>query len=473
MNKKKTKVLMVAAEASPLAKVGGLADVVGSLPIALNKLDCEARVIIPKYRNILEKEFSLKKVASDILVKIGKRSLKVNLWQTKNAIKDTIVYLIEDNKYFIEKSVYEQNKPEDFLFFCQAVLTSLPHLKFKPDIIHCHDFHTGAISALLKTDQFPGQKNIKTLFTIHNLRFQGKSDPKILKLINLDEDSLVSMVRDAEDGDINLMVQAIINSDLVNTVSPTYSQEISSKKYAAGLEKIIKANRKKISGILNGIDIVSFNPETDRTIKENYSLKTINKKKTNKLWLQKKLGLEEDEKIPLVCFIGRLYSQKGIYLINDEIINLPCQFVFLGTGDQGRESYLKKMAKKYPKKVSANIMFNLNLARQIYAGSDMILVPSLFEPCGLIQMISMRYGTIPVVRDTGGLSDTINPKLGFKFKNFSTPSLKNTLKKALNLYYKNPNKWLKLQKNCLKKDFSWGLSAKKYLTLYKKLAIKK
>lgn len=472
-NKKKIKVLMAAAEASPLAKVGGLADVVGSLPIALNKLDCEARIIIPKYRHIDEKKFDLKKIASQVEVSVGKRKLKVNLWQTKKAIPGTTVYLIEDNKYFIERSVYKQNEPEDFLFFSQAILASLPYINFRPDIIHCHDFHTAAIPILLKTDKFFKLKNIKTLFTIHNLRFQGSSDPKILKVINLNEDSLISLARDAEDGDINFMVQGIINADLVNTVSPTYSREISTKKYAAGLEKIIRANRAKISGILNGINTSSFDPQTDKAINKNYSIKEVDKKIVNKLWLQKKLGLKQDQNQALVCFIGRLYGQKGIYLVDEEIINLPCQFVFLGTGDQGRETYLRQMAKKYLSKVSANIMFDLDLARQIYAASDVILVPSQFEPCGLIQMIAMRYGAIPVGRNTGGLADTINSRLGFKFKDFSTPSLKAALKRALNVYYKNPKKWLKLQKNCLKKDFSWDLSARKYLTLYKKLAIKR
>lgn len=469
----KTKVLMVASEVAPLAKVGGLADVVGSLPIALNKLNCDARVIMPKYRNISEKKFGLKKIASNILIKAGRQKVKVNIWETKKAIKNTTVYLIEDNKFFTEKSVYKNNPPKDFLFFSVAVLESLSFLKFKPDIIHCHDFHTGLIPALLKTDRFSSLKDIKTLFTIHNLGFQGKSSPKILNIANLDENSLISLARDAADGDINFMVQGIINADLFNTVSPTYSKEVMTRELGAGLEKVIKQNKNKFSGILNGINIDHFNPAKDEFLKHKYSLKNLKNKVKNKLDLQKELGLEVNENIPLVGFIGRLYKQKGIKLITEDFAKLSCQFVFLGTGDKEREEYLKNLADKHPEKISAKIMFDIGFASQIYASSDILLVPSKFEPCGLIQMIAMRYGAVPVARDTGGLTDTINRQVGFKFKEFSSAGLKKVLKVALNVYLKHPLKWLKLQKNCMKKDFSWDFSARKYLTLYKKLDINK
>ncbi len=469
----KIKVLMVATEATPLAKVGGLADVVGSLPIALNKLNCDVRVIIPKYRNITDKKFGLKKIVSGVLVKVGNTKVKVNIWETKKAIKNTTVYLIEDNKFFTEKSVYKNNPPKDFLFFSVAVLESLSFLKFKPDIIHCHDFHTGLIPAFLKTDRFSKLKDIKTLYTIHNLGFQGKSSPKVLDTANLDKNSLVSLARDAEDGDINFMVQGIINSDLFNTVSPTYAKEVMTCEFGAGLEKVIRRNKNKFSGILNGINVDHFDPASDEFLKYKYSSKNLKNKVKNKVVLQKELGLEVNPNIPLIGFIGRLYQQKGIKLITNDFANLPCQFVFLGTGDKEREEYLEKLAKNNPKKISAKIMFDIGLASQIYASSDILLVPSKFEPCGLIQMIAMRYGTIPVARDTGGLSDTINNKVGFKFKKFTSKELEITLKKALNIYIKYPQKWLKLQKNCLKKDFSWTFSARKYLTLYKKLDINK
>jgi starch synthase len=322
---------------------------------------------------------------------------------------------------------------------------------------------------LIKTANNPYFKNTKTLYTIHNLNHQGKSKIEILSTGNLSKNSLQSLSEDARDGDINFMVQGIISSNSVNTVSPTYAKEIATSVYGAGLERVIRENKNKISGILNGIDTNFFNPNQDKFIKQKYDLKTLDKKIDNKLALQKQLGLKQDKNIPLAGLVSRLAWQKGLELFSDNIINLPCQFVFLGTGEKKYEDQLKKLAKKYPDRISAQITFDVKIAQQIYAGSDIFLMPSRFEPCGLGQMIAMRYGTIPLVRATGGLADTVNKKVGFSFSDFTAEAFEKSFKETLDLYYKKPNKWKKIKKNCLKKDFSWNKSAKEYLKLYKKL----
>ncbi|MFH1822280.1 MAG: glycogen/starch synthase [Patescibacteria group bacterium] len=469
MFKQKLKILMVSAEIAPFAKVGGLADIVGSLPLALKKLGCEVRIVMPMYGSINKKKFKLKKIFSSIEILSAGKRVKVNLWQAMLA-KQVIVYFIDCQKYFGRKEVYFGNNSERFLFFSLASLNILPIIKYKPSIIHCHDFHTALIPDLVKaaSDQF--YKNIKILYTIHNLNYQGKSEIEVLSTGNLNKKSLPSLTKDARDGDINFMAQGIINSNLVNTVSPTYAKEITTSIYGAGLERVIKASKNKISGILNGIDIIFFNPAIDKNIKENYNLKTLNKKVENKLALQKKLGLPVNKKIPLVGFISRLVWQKGVELIDKNLLKLDCQYVILGTGQREYEKLLQKLEKKYPQKLSVNLMFDIKLAQQIYAGSDIFLMPSRFEPCGLGQMIAMRYGTVPIVRSTGGLSDTIDSKVGFRFSEFKVEALRKVLSQALEIYHNKPKKWKTMQVNGMKKDFSWNKSAKEYLKLYKKLA---
>ena len=458
---------MAASEMAPLAKVGGLADVVGSLPPALARLGCDVRVVIPAYGSIDKKKIKAKKILANIAITSAGENLKINLWQAK--VGNITVYLIDCQKYFGKKEIYSNNDSERFLFFSLAILQILPLIKFKPDIIHTHDFHTALIPNLLKASQNPYYKNTKTLYTIHNLNHQGKSEIKILSTGNLNKNSLKSLSKDAQDGDINFMVQGIINANLVNTVSPTYAKEIATSIYGAGLEKVIRANKEKISGILNGIDTEFFNPAQDKYIGENYTFKTLGKKTINKLALQKQLGLAQNKNMPLAGLISRLVWQKGLELFAEEAAELPCQFVFLGTGEKKYEDQLKKLAKKYPDKISAQIGFDIKLAQQIYAGSDIFLMPSRFEPCGLGQIIAMRYGTVPLVRATGGLADTINKKVGFSFSEFSPEAFTKTLKETLDLYYKKSSQWKKMQKRCMKKDFSWNKSAKEYLRLYKKL----
>jgi len=320
------------------------------------------------------------------------------------------------------------------------------------------------------------------VFTIHNINYQGVSEIEVLKTGNLRKTSLKSLTADARDGDINFMAQGILNADIITTVSETYARGITSSMYGAGLDNVIKKRKDDLYGILNGIDTDSFNPAKDKFIKTNYSTKSLDKKAENKVYLQKKLNLPTDEKIALAAIISRLVWQKGLELITERLARLNCQFVILGTGQKKYEKHLMALAKKYPKKFGVRIMFDSKLARQIYAGSDIFLMPSRFEPCGLGQMFAMRYGSVPVVRSTGGLADTVKecrPSLlecrikngvGFVFKDFDPSALYGKLESALNVFYDKPKVWRRLQINGMKKDFSWDKSAKKYLKIYRSLA---
>ena len=466
--KKKLKVLMAAAEIAPLAKVGGLADVVGSLPPAIKKLGVDIRLILPFYGSVKNK-IKAKKIKGNVSVCSGGKTEKIAIWEGKLPGTSVTIYLIENKKHFGKDEVYFGNNSERFLFFCLSIFHTLPIAKFQPDVIHCHDFHTALLINIIKATNTDYYKDIKTVYTIHNLNYQGSSETEILSTGNLTKNSLKSLTRDAQDGDINFMVQGILNADLVTTVSKTYSKEIMTSMYGAKLENIIKKRKKDLHGIINGIDVDFFNPANDKNIKKRYSPTTIKNKTVNKTYLQKTLGLPKDDNIAIVGIVTRLAWQKGIELITEKFLDLNCQFVILGTGQKKYENYLKKLAKKYPTKFSANIMFDIKLAQQIYASSDLFLMPSRFEPCGLGQMIAMRYGSVPVVRATGGLKDTVDPKVGFRFNKFETNDFYHSLNHALNVYYNKPKDFKKMQITGMKKDFSWSRSAKEYLKLYKKL----
>jgi len=462
----KIKILMATAEMSPFVKVGGLADVLGSLPMALQKNNCDVRVIMPLYGSIERAKFKLQKKYVNIAVPVGRKSVNVDVWDTK--LKNVKIYFIEYQKYFGKSDAYwEKNNEERFLFFSQAVLYVLPVLKFQPEIMHCHDYHTAMIPRLLRASDFADFREIKTVLTIHNLQYQGVANGNLLKLVDLENK--------ASGADVNFMEQGIIHADRVTTVSPTYAREIFTKEFGAGLEKLLRKNKNKISGILNGLDVDFFDPAKDKHIAKKYTVATLTHKATNKTALQKSVGLPVSDK-PLVGLISRFAEQKGFGLITEEIAELDCQFVFLGTGQKEYENILKKLEKQYPDKISIQAKFDISLAQQIYAGADIFLMPSRFEPCGLGQMIAMRYGTVPVVHAVGGLKDTItNYELritnyesnGFLFKAMTTKALKTTLKKALDLF-KDEKAWQKLQQVGMSTDFSWNQSAQKYIKLYQK-----
>lgn len=467
---KKLKVLMASAEIAPFAKVGGLGDVVGSLPPALFDLGVDIRLVMPLYGSVDRKKYGLKKIYSDLEVPSGRLLIKVNIWEAVLPGTAVPVYFIEASEYFAFNEVYAHgDNSERFLFFSYALLHALPLLNFAPDIIHCHDSHTALIPDIIKASNLEYLKNIKTLFTIHNFHYQNKAKISVLSTGNLHADSLKTLTKDAADGDINFMVQGVLNADLINTVSATYAKEITTSAYGARLDNVIRQRKNDLSGILNGIDMDFFNPSMDKYISCNYTEKTLAKKVENKTALQKRLGLPIDKDKALVGLVSRLAWQKGLDLITGDFSKLNCQFVFLGSGLLEYEKHLLKLSHKFPEQFSAQIKFELKLAQEIYAGSDIFIMPSRYEPCGLGQMIAMRYGTVPVVRATGGLVDTVNSRLGFSFKNVESREFYGALEKALDVYYENKSLWRAMQKNGMKSDFSWRKSAGEYLRLYKKL----
>ncbi len=471
MSKKNNiKILMASAEIVPFAKAGGLADVVGSLPPALRDLGVDIRLIMPKYGSIDEKKYRLKKIFSKVKIPAGGKIVEINIFASVLPGTDILVYFIDYPEYFGKPDIYWGNGPERFIFFSLAVLHVLPIIEFRPDVIHAHDYHTAILTDLVKVSDFVYSKDTKTLFTVHNLNYQGKAEIKVLRLGNLHKTSLKTIARDARDGDINFIVQGMINSDAFNTVSPTYAKEIMTPDQGAGLYRLIKKNKDKLSGILNGLDVDHFNPATDPHIYKRYSVDSLELKVKNKLKLQKELGLEVNADKPLIAMVSRLAWQKGLELIREDWVrDLDMQLVVLGTGETKYENHLKNLAKKYPSKMIAQIMFDGALAQKIYAASDMFLMPSRYEPCGLGQMISMRYGSVPVVRATGGLADTVDSKVGFSFKKFSYPAFSRIIRIAVNTYYNNPKKFIAMQKAGMQRDFTWTKSAKKYLKLYKEL----
>lgn len=470
---KKLKILMLAAEAAPFVKVGGLGDVVGSLPKALYTTGCDVRVMVPLYSVIDRKKFPMKKVCANIEVPSGMDLISVNVWQSSLPGSRVPIYFIENEKYF-GGGVYGGKKDaEKFLFFSYAALFVLPALKFIPDVVHCHDSHTGLVPDIIKSSGYAFLQNIKTVYTIHNFLYQGKTDEDVLKIGNLRKSFLRDLQIDALDGDINYTVQGVLGADVVNTVSKEYSHEILTKYYGAHLDNIIKKRRNDLYGVVNGIDVDFFHPGRDKSIFRHYSIRSLDKKKENKIALQKRLGLPVDASIPILGMVSRLAGQKGLDLFTERFMKLPGQFVFLGTGERECEKSLRHLAKKYPTKVSANICFDADLAQQIYAASDIFLMPSRFEPCGLGQMIAMRYGTIPVVRATGGLDDTVDESVGFKFIKMSTAEFYRKLKEAIGTYLENPQRWRKMQEECMQRDFSWKKSAQEYMKIYRKAIDKK
>ncbi|KKR91871.1 MAG: Glycogen synthase [Parcubacteria group bacterium GW2011_GWC2_42_12] len=480
--KSKIKILFLSAEVAPLAKVGGLGDVAGALPKALAKLGADIRICLPFYSLIDRRKYPVKKIIGGLIVLMGDGEKNIDVWKTWLPGTKIPVYLIKHD-FFNSKKIYlgkrlilnsryarQTNDLKRFAFFTRAALTTAKKLNFQADIVQANDWHTALTADFIKTlnQQDSFFSKTKVLYTIHNLANQGITKPNIIGYTKIDPNLEIIKV-DARDGDVNFMVQGILGSDLINTVSPTYAKEILKHYQGAGLDNILQKRKNELYGILNGIDTDFFNPKTDKLISQNYSKETLEKKLANKLFLQRKLGLQQDKDTALVGLITRFVWQKGIELITEQFSKLNCQFVFLGAGEKRYEDGLLNLAKKYPDKFKVLIKFDEKLAHEIYAGSDIFLVPSRFEPCGLTQMIAMRYGSVPLVRATGGLKDTVNKKTGFTFKKFNSAEFYKTLQKALAIYYRQPKIWRQLQINGLKQDFSWAKSAQKYLNLYKKL----
>lgn len=467
------KVLYATSEALPFIASGGLGDVAGSLPHALRKRLIGCRVVLPMYDTIKQELKDTMKFITHISVPVAWRRQYCGIFEAK--YNGVIYYLIDNQYYFKRDTIYgHYDDAERFAFFSRAVLEIIPYIDFKPDIIHCNDWQT-ALTPVYYSAMYansPGYENIKTIFTIHNIQYQGVYGKELLEDvlgIPADKASLLEY-----DGCINFMKGAIECADKVTTVSPSYADEILDPWYSHGLDSILNERRYKLSGILNGIDTVGYDPATDKCIKANFSADDISGKKIDKEELQKEMGLPVKPGVPVIGMVTRLVSHKGLDLVKgilDELLaTLEMQLVVLGSGDYEYESYFRWIAEKYPDKVGLRIGFVPELARKIYAGADMFLMPSKSEPCGLSQMVALRYGTVPIVRETGGLRDSITDcgdgkGNGFTFKSYNAHDMLDAIRRALTLYYNGD--WNELVLRALNCDFSWGRSANAYIRLYK------
>ena len=467
------KVCFIAAEAAPFVKVGGLGDVIGSLPKSLRELGVDARVILPLYSSIDRERFGLKYKAYQF-VDLGWRHSYCGIFETE--VDGVPCYFVDNEQYFNRDSIYGQiDDGERFAFFSKAALEILPALDFKPDVVNVNDWHT-ALSVIyldvLKSREAEFYKDMKSVLSIHNIEFQGKFNPyEMGNLFGLENKYFDALIYN---GDLNLLKGAIQLADRVNTVSETYAREILDPYFSYGLDKILNVEQGKLRGILNGIDVDKFNPKTDPMIPVNYDLKTFEDKVQNKLALQKEMDLEVNADIPLIGMVTRLTHQKGIDLIlqaSEDILRTGAQLVILGTGDAHYESALRSLEHYRHDRVRSILLFSNEMSAKIYAAGDLFLMPSKTEPCGLSQLISMRYGTVPVVHRVGGLRDTVIPFTGvegngFTFESFQAGDMMDAIYRAVTCFYQSPDEWKQIIKNNLQKDVSWEQSAKKYLDLY-------
>ncbi|MCK9216678.1 MAG: glycogen synthase GlgA [Firmicutes bacterium] len=470
------RVLFVASESAPFIKSGGLGEVIYSLSKEIKKIDIDAGVILPKYSEI---PFNFQKEMKKLYafnVNVGWRNQYCGIEYLE---LDGVPFYFVDNEYYFKRcGMYgHYDEAERFAFFCRAVIESLEYIDFLPDIIHCHDWQTGMVAPMLRID-YPKYNSIKTIYTIHNLYYQGVFPKEILEdLLGLDE-STFNISGLEFYGGVNFMKGGLNYSDIITTVSRNYSEEIKTPLYGERLDDILRSKSNILFGIENGIDYSIHNPSTDPYIYQKYDVNTIDLKVKNKLALQKELGLTVDSNIPMIGMVTRLVKQKGIDILLsrlEKIIKKDLQIVILGTGDKHYEDMLYEMKAQYPEKVSVNIMFADRLAHKIYAASDIFLMPSLFEPCGLGQMIASKYGAIPIVRETGGLKDTVIPYneytkegTGFSFKNYNPGELNNTIDYAIK-FYNDKEVWRRIMQNAMNLDNSWKKSSGKYKELYLKV----
>jgi starch synthase len=479
------KILFVSSEVVPFAKTGGLADVAGSLPKALATVvdhglpHHDVRVVMPRYKMIEEAQY-----LTDFPVWFADRYEGAIIRQREiearfqDGVKTIPVYMIDNYHYYHRDRIYDfDDEAERFGFFCKAVLELLPRLGWPPDVIHCNDWQTGPIPLLLKTHYSadPFYQRTATVYTIHNLQYQGNFPPEVLRLLELGMEHF--RPEDLEFyGAVSFMKAGILYADVLNTVSRTYAREIQTAEFGQRMEGVLRQRAHELYGIINGINYHEFDPKTDPRLHRNYDAAGAEHKKENKYALQRELNLPVRD-VPVLGLISRLYDQKGLDLIAeivDELMRLDIQLVVLGSGDRHYEDMFRKMKARYPQKIGLHIGFNAVLAQRIYAGADMFLMPSRFEPCGLGQLISLRYGTIPIVRATGGLADTVteyDPATGdgngFSFREYDGRALYSAIARALKLYRDDREAWARLVRNAMEMDFSWARSAVEYLQLYR------
>lgn len=475
------KILFTASECVPFCKTGGLADVVGSLAPALAEQGHDVRVILPKY-GMIPDEYERRMVhTADFEVSLGWRRQYCGIEQLE---KNGVTYYFLDNRYYFGRNyIYGVggDEHERFAFFCRGVLNALPLIPFTPDVIHAHDWQTGILPALLRIQYagLPRYDSIRTVFTIHNMQYQGifgiKDVQDMLGLPSsvFTEDKLEYF------GNVNFLKAGIVYADEVTTVSPSYAEEIQTAYYGERLDGLLRARRNHLSGILNGLDVREFDPANDKRIAAAYSVKDLSGKAECKRALQEELGLQVRPDVPIIALIGRLNSQKGLDLVDyviADIMREDLQLVCLGLGESRYINLFSWAEQNYPERVAACFVMDNNLAHRIYAGADIFLMPSAFEPCGLSQMIALRYGTVPVVRETGGLRDTVlsyneftDEGNGFTFFNYNAHDMLHVLQLALRCYHDKKDVWQKLQHRGMTADYSWLHSSRRYLNLYQKL----
>lgn len=470
------KILFVGSEAVPFASTGGLGDVLGSLPAALEGADSDidVRVVIPMYQSISEKYKEKSKLIAEFTVQLSWRRQYCGVWEYK--LGDVTYYFIDNEYYFKRPSLYGSfDDGERYAFFCKAVMDMMPQIGFIPDILHCHDWQSALCVIYLKRKYCYDERysKMKAVYTIHNIGYQGIYSFDILgDVFGLDSwDRYVVEY----DGCINLTKGAIVCCDKLTTVSPNYANEIQTEYFSCGLYHIIRMYSSKVCGIINGIDTKYYDPATDNEIAAKFDLKRFEGKAVNKAALQREFGLPERPDVPVIAMVSRLASHKGFDLVRrvaDEIMQNDLQFVLLGTGECELEDFFGELGRRYPDKCGVKLAFDKKLAKQIYAGADIFLMPSKSEPCGLAQMIASRYGTVPIVRETGGLYDTIKAYNtteqtgnGITFRTYNAHDMLDAIRRAISFYNDKPE-WKILVSNAMKMDFSWNASAKKYLEMY-------
>ncbi len=474
------KVLFAASEAAPFAKTGGLADVMYALPRYVKSKNVEVALVIPKYGTIADEFKDQMERVYEGTVDLAWRNKYMGV--EKLVWKGITVYFIDNEEYFRRDGLYGYgDDAERFAFFSKAVLAMLPHIDFRPDIIHCNDWHTGMLSVYLKEGFYHNEfyQGIKTVYTIHNLKYQGVFDRSITGNVLGLKEYLYDNGTLEQGGGLNFMKSGMVYADYITTVSPTYAKEITEPYFGEGLDGYIRRIGDKITGILNGLDYDIFNPATDEYLHTKYSAENVFAgKAANKEALQARLGLPVDRNIPMIAMVSRLVADKGLDLLTrimDELVLEGIQLVVLGTGDYQYEEALRGLASRNPTRVSINTLFSEELARNIYAAADIFVMPSRFEACGLSQLIALRYGAVPVVRETGGLKDTITPfnkytgvGNGLTFTNFNAHEFLYSIKDALGLYSYAPV-WSKLVNNAITSDFGWEKAATQYTKIYEKV----
>lgn len=472
-------ILFATSEAVPFIKTGGLADVAGSLPKYFDKEKYDVRVMLPKYLCIKEEWRNQMQYVAHFYMDLNWRTEYVGILEM---VYEGITFYFIDNEYYFSGwapygDIYADI--EKFAFFSKAVLSALPVIGFRPDIIHCHDWQTGLIPVYLDNFRYGNDyyRGIKTVMTIHNLKFQGTWDTKRVRdITGLPQYYFVPDKLEAY-RDANYLKGGIVYADRITTVSSTYAEEIKTPFYGERLDGLMNARANCLSGIVNGIDYADYDPEKDPHIARNYNVGNFRREKIkNKTALQQELNLEKDPHAMMIGIVSRLTDQKGFDLIDcvmDELCQDAVQIVVLGTGEARYENMFRHFAWKYPGKVSANIYYSEPMSHKIYASCDAFLMPSLFEPCGLSQLMSLRYGTVPIVRETGGLKDTVEPYnefektgTGFSFMNYNAHEMLATVRYAERIYYDRKRDWNKIAERAMQRDFSWDHSAKEYERLY-------